>query len=73
MRSNWMDPREEKATPSEARCEHHRYPVGMLVVRGDSLRAWCLRCGAVGPVRGDALAAREALIATRSQRRSFRK
>jgi hypothetical protein len=60
-----MDPREGKAG-SKAWCEHRRYPMGMLVVRGGSRRAWCLKCGAVGPVCGDVAAAREALIATRS-------
>ena len=48
---------------------NHDYPIELHVYdRGR--RARCLRCLAVGPVRGDAVAAREALLEERIKRQT---
>jgi hypothetical protein len=49
-----------------ARCDHD-YPIAVHVYDGGR-RARCLRCLAVGPVRSDPHAARQALIEERAKR-----
>ena len=47
---------------------NHAYPIAVQVYDGGRRRAQCLRCLAVGPVRSDPDAARQALIEERSKR-----
>jgi hypothetical protein len=55
-----MEQKRLRGVRSGARCDHN-YPVVVDVYDGGH-RARCLRCQAVGPVRGDAHTARRVLL-----------